>query len=440
MNRRAFLGGALAGVALLALAPSPLLAQPSGTIKILTPQAGGGYVITEASPLSGQRGLVMARGREIISAQNQLSVRQQNGLMHRFTRSLLKPQSPASFVRNLVLGGLLIGVTWAVSNHVAITPREGGGFNRSSPASSHPTSSYQLAQSSILNQGSGIFRSSNGQLVAWRVEQGVGAGSRSYAGWSRAHVVNVRTNEIGQTIQKVWFTRVIRAANVASHAEVDLGSTEGTEAEEAYAELAEQTMSQEVAERIEEALINAPAEAVAENEYVAEAPAAPAITRPASVGPAATGSLGGLVNPEPGESEAWAPVVNGPAQAIVNPNVGTGTGTGGGSSGGGTTSPPAGGFPAGEPVEPGAVEELPSFDAFVNPFRNLFDPFAGAFQVGSPSCPSINVASIQFGTYGGVGGQSFAYHCQIIEPFRPIIVAASTALGGYAAVSHILEA
>lgn len=94
----------------------------------------------------------------------------------------------------------------------------------------------------------------------------------------------------------------------------------------------------------------------------------------------------------------------------------------------------------GPEVEPSAVGELPGFRAFVDPFENLFNPFKTVFSTGDVACPPMTWPGWTYGGYGSAAPVTITYHCDMIEPFRTVIVAASTALGGWAAVSHIMEA
>lgn len=109
----------------------------------------------------------------------------------------------------------------------------------------------------------------------------------------------------------------------------------------------------------------------------------------------------------------------------------------------GTSTDPEGNplsIPTGPEVEPAGVGELPGFRAFVDPFENLFNPFKAAFSTGEVTCPSMTWPGWTYGGYGSAAPVTITYHCDMIEPFKPVIVAASTALGGWAAVSHIMEA
>jgi hypothetical protein len=126
------------------------------------------------------------------------------------------------------------------------------------------------------------------------------------------------------------------------------------------------------------------------------------------------------------------------ALPTINPSTGTST-----NPNPGQTLDPAGNplpIATGPEVTPETGEDLPPFEKFVAPFRNAFDPFKNVFAAGSATCPSFTMAPVAFPPFGTMGGQSFTYHCQIIEPFRSVIVAASTAAGGWAAINHIMEA
>lgn len=97
----------------------------------------------------------------------------------------------------------------------------------------------------------------------------------------------------------------------------------------------------------------------------------------------------------------------------------------------------------GPEVTPDGVGELPGFHQFVDPFNNLFDPFKNAMGSGSSSCPALHVPSMDFTGFAGgkaSGVYTTTYHCDVIEPMRPAIIAAGTAIGAFTAIDNILEA
>lgn len=449
MNRRAFLGAALGGCAVLALAPSIALAQGGPIVIEMTEVRPGVFSPVHRNQLPSARLTILeeANRRALLTQQAQsMNGRATNGLFSRIMRNVLKPTGgPAGLVRNLVTGGLMLGMTWALSNGTAIQGVTGG-IQQTFPGTTAPTSSFPLQPASVANITNGVYRTSNGALVAWSVRVGVTQGGTlpAAAGWNWHSQVTIRALDAGGIVVRAWFSRQLRASfeggvPVQPFAFPEVPADSPAEAFD-QVPLSE-TIPADIAARIPEALVKAPGDVIAESDIVADPGAISQVAgspQAISIGSTSFNQLAAPLSSEAqslfGVNEAQAPVVQLPESvAPTDPNPSP-------SPSPSPTAPPTVGLAPGDPVEPGEVGELPTFDAFVNPFRNLFDPFAGVFEAGSPSCPSFNMASVQFGPFGSVGGQSFTYHCQVIEPFRPVIVAASAALGGWAAVSHILEA
>jgi len=124
------------------------------------------------------------------------------------------------------------------------------------------------------------------------------------------------------------------------------------------------------------------------------------------------------------------PTINPSTGQPNNPNPGT------------STDPDGGNLPiaTGPEVTPDGVGELPGFRAFVDPFENLFNPFKDVFTGSEAACPGVTFPSLSFGSVGTIQGQVISVHCEMIEPFRAVIIGASAAAGGWSAISHILDA
>jgi hypothetical protein len=99
------------------------------------------------------------------------------------------------------------------------------------------------------------------------------------------------------------------------------------------------------------------------------------------------------------------------------------------------------GPPLGEEVTPDGVGELPGYEEFASPFRTLFDPFKAIYGDGAgSSCPSITWPGMDWGAAGSSAPITINQHCTLFEPLKPAIMAASAAAGGWAAMSHIVDA
>jgi hypothetical protein len=104
-----------------------------------------------------------------------------------------------------------------------------------------------------------------------------------------------------------------------------------------------------------------------------------------------------------------------------------------------TPTPTTGGVPADEDTEPDAVEDLPTFDKFANPFKTLFKPLADALTPAPASCPSVFIPPVSEG-YIVWPRIDVPWHCQIIGPFEGIIKTVSVAYGGWVGVQNAMRA
>lgn len=149
------------------------------------------------------------------------------------------------------------------------------------------------------------------------------------------------------------------------------------------------------------------------------------------------GSIGDLVFPDnvpfAGEEGAPAP---GPQPT---PTPGTNPTPTPSPTPGSTPTPSPSGVPADEDTDPGAVDDLPAFDKFANPFKTLFQPLTGALTPSPASCPSVYIPAVNSG-YIKWPRIDVPWHCQIFGPFEGIIKTACIAIGGWVGVQNAMRA
>ena len=106
---------------------------------------------------------------------------------------------------------------------------------------------------------------------------------------------------------------------------------------------------------------------------------------------------------------------------------------------GASPTPSPSGVPADEDTEPGAVDDLPAFDKFANPFKSLFTPFTQALTPQPASCPTVYIPAVNQG-YIKWPRIDVPWHCQIFGPFEGIIKGASVAIGGWIGIQNAMKA
>jgi hypothetical protein len=440
VTRRGFLrGGLLAGSALaVAALPMPAFAQAAPiVVEIVNGIARiPASVASQMTPWQANLANRSVQRVLQVGAQQGLTRSAANGLLTQSIRPILAARGPGGLVRGLVTTGLLVGFAWALQD--AIVNTAAGNVTATRSVNTGAMMGYPY-ESSILNVGTGIYRNhattptaltayQRTTVLAW-----TGGTVPAPSGWTWVHQRNV-TGGV-----EVWFSKAV-AVGATSVVFPPLPMTQVQDAVAPAQVVQEQSLVALEPELARAALLDPQAlpNPVTRPYPVPTSPAEPLPypwpSQPVSPGNYPAPSWGDLTSPVPTPAPAidpatvpWQfPDVAPFPETNPNPNPSPSP-----------TTPP---YPTGDPVEPETVADLPGFEPFVSPFRTLFDPFKGVYAGANSACPSFNMQSVSFGPLGTMPGQTFTYHCQLVEPFKPIIIAASTAAGGWAAISHIVDA
>lgn len=118
-----------------------------------------------------------------------------------------------------------------------------------------------------------------------------------------------------------------------------------------------------------------------------------------------------------------------------------GSGTGG-TVGNPTTNSPQGPVApvAEDAVDPGKPDDLPAFEKFTEPFKDVFKPLGDALTPAEADCPTLKIPAVTVWNGKGWGEQEFDYHCKVVGPFEGIIRALGMAWGGWQGLKYVMEA
>lgn len=194
MTRRGFLNGFLLGTTVLALVPASALAQSSASTTTITmgKDAAGRYSVPTdiAANMNAERlALIEAKANAIarVAQAEAIGVAEGGGMLTRFAAPLLGATSRGGLVGGLVGAGLLLGLTWALSN--ATIDLSTNGLKTTIPAQA--CAALPAAPSSILDVGTGIYKSSNSTLENVYMTQFVsnpsGGSVAAPSGWSNIY-------------------------------------------------------------------------------------------------------------------------------------------------------------------------------------------------------------------------------------------------------------
>lgn len=442
MNRRVFLrAGLLAGAAAaVALGPAPALAQAAPVIVEIVNGIARIPASVAASMSPWQANLANRSVQRVlqVSAQQGLSRSAANALLTQSVRPVLAARGAGGLVRGLAMAGLLIGLTWALQDAAVNLSGSDVVATRSVNTSSMMSYPYE---STITNVGTGVYRNQATNptaLVAYQrtTIQGWSGGTvPAPSGWSWVYQRNVSGGV------EVWFSKTL-ASGVTSATFPPIPLERAGDAASAAQVVQESSLVALEPHLAKAALLDATALPFGQSRpYPVPSSASEPLPYPwpsaaVSGGTWTAPTWGDITSPVTAPSASIDPATvpwqfpdvvefpNGNPTPTPSPTP--------------TTSEPP--YAAGDPVEPDGVGDLPGFNAFVDPFRHLFNPFRDVFAGSDAACPPFNLPAIAFPPYGSIAGQTITYHCELFEPFRSVIVAASTAAGGWAAVSHIMDA
>ena len=465
ISRRAMLAGLLAGSAAFTLS-SRALGQALPVEPVVVPYNPVTRVVS--LPVAANDNLASAAQRTIANRTLTKAVTGMKAAGVGLTRTNTALRAIGKVLTVARVGGpwgLLISVAGSIALEIALEgglsylfgDPEGPG-NVSVPPGSNNTTAYMSYPwySSVLDMPLGvtIVRNSNssptGLNAFYRYDYPSSSPTppSSADGWSRNHI----QNSVSAGTNRATYVKAITSGQASAGIVIDVpndpailvpGFAEGTgivnsSAEQMHQALVRKALADDAAANGSNAAfpgyqVGSPLPFT----WPQEVPA----SEPLTVGdwkadwPAAPPEVSPVTKPWVLPQDAWdqVPSIDPGTGTSTQPNPGTDTGADD------STLP----IPTGAEVTPDGVADLPAFEEFVNPFNNLFDPFKNALSGGSSSCPTLHIPDIDFTGWAG-GKHSGIYnvtkHCDLIEPMRPAIIAAGTAMGAFTAIDNILEA